>query len=145
MSETQALLDGIAYIAWHEHRVIEQSAGSVKIAQPARADLLNYVGGVHAGAMYTLAESAAGVAADSIARPIGAYILLRGAEVKYKRRASGALTARAQADETARRDAVLCFKDSGRADFSVTAIIFDSEDKVTFEGDFHYALRARTS
>lgn len=145
MSETQSLLDSIAYVAWHGHRVVEQSAGFVAIAQPARDDLLNYVGAVHAGAIYTLAETAGGVAADNVARPLGAFILLRSAEVKYTHRATGALVARAHADESARRETAKRFVDNQRADLSVAVVIYDSDERPVFEGDFHYALRPRTS
>lgn len=145
MSDTQSLLDSIAYVAWHGHKVIEQNAGCVTIAQPARDDLLNYVGAAHAGATYTLAETAAGVAADSVAQPLGAFILLRGAEVKYTRRAVGELVASAHADESARREAARGFSENGRADLSVAVVIYDSGEHAVFEGAFHYALRARTS
>lgn len=142
---TQKLLDSIAYVAWHGCKVIEQGAGCVKIAQPARENLLNYVGATHAGATYTLAETAAGVAADNVARPLGGFILLRGAEVNYTRRAAGALVARAHADESARRETEKRFADNGRADLSVAVDIFDSDERPVFEGAFHYALRLRTS
>lgn len=143
MNDTQALLDSIAYVVWHGHTVIAQDAGSVQIGQPQRTDLLNYAGATHAGAMYTLAETASGVAADSVARPLGAFILLRGAEVQYTRRASSALVARAQADESARRVAARRFRENGRADLSIAAVIYDSEEQPVFEGHFHYAFRPR--
>lgn len=145
MSDIQSLLDSIAYVAWHGHKVIEQCAGSVTVAQPARDNLLNYVGAAHAGAMYTLAETAGGVAADSVARPLGAFILLRGAEVKYTRRATGELVAHAHADEPARRETAKRFADNRRADLSVAVVVYDSGEHAVFEGAFHYALRPRTS
>ncbi len=142
---TQDLLDSIAYVAWHGHKVVDEGEGFVAIAQQARKNLLNYVGAAHAGAIYTLAETAAGVAADSVARPLGGFILLRGAEVNYTRRAAGALVARAEADESARRETAERFADNGRADLSVAVVIYDSDERPVFEGAFHYALRARTS
>ncbi|MBN8607193.1 MAG: DUF4442 domain-containing protein [Caulobacterales bacterium] len=142
---TQDLLDSIAYIAWHGCKAIEQSAVSVKLALPPRDTMLNYVGATHAGAIFTLAETAAGVVADSLARPLGAFILLRGAEVKYTRRALGELVATALADEPARRATAKRFADDGRADLSVAVEICDGEKHPVFEGAFHYALRPRAS
>lgn len=145
MSDIQTLLDSIAYVAWHGHKVIDKGAYWVKIAQPARDDLLNYVGAAHAGAMYTLAETAGGVAADSIARPLGAFILLRSAEVNYTRRPSGALVALARTEELTRAEAARRFSENGRADISVGVVIHDTDNQPVFDGKFHYALRPRTS
>jgi acyl-coenzyme A thioesterase PaaI-like protein len=142
---TQSLLDSIAYVAWHGHKIVDEGVGWVKVTQPGRDDLLNYVGAAHAGAIFTLAETAGGVAADGIARPLGAFILLRGAEVKYTRRASGALVAGAHTtgqarDETARRFAL-----DARADIAVDVVVDDADGQRVFESRFQYALRPRTS
>ena len=145
MSDLQAILDSIAYVAWHGCKVMDEGAGQARIAQPGRADLLNYFGAAHAGAMYTLAETAGGVAADSIARPLGAFILLRSAEVKYTRRAAGALEAQAAAEKAECETAMRRFSESGRADISIAVVICDSDEQPVFEGAFHYALRPRTS
>jgi uncharacterized protein (TIGR00369 family) len=142
---TQSLLDSIGYIAWHGHKVIDQGVGWVKVAQPTRDDLVNYVGAAHAGAMFTLAETAGGVAADSIALPLGAYVLLRSAEVKYTRRASGVLVASAQTKEQARVEAEQRFSQNGRADISVDVVIDGADNQRVFESQFQYALRPRIS
>jgi uncharacterized protein (TIGR00369 family) len=144
LSDTQSLLESIAYVAWHGLKVVDQGAGWVKIAQPTRDDLLNFLGVAHAGAMYTLAETAGGVAADSVARPLGAFILLRGAEVNYTRRATGTLSAHAVADEPTRTETVRRFAEDKRANISIDVVIQDADDQCVFEGRFHYALRPRT-
>lgn len=144
-ADIQELLDSIAYVAWHGCNVTGQSADCVTISQTTREDMLNYVGAAHAGAVHTLAETAAGVAADNVARPLGAFILLRGAEMKYTRRASGELLANARTDEPSRRATANRFGDEGRADLSVVVEVCDSEGHAVFEGAFHYALRPRAS
>jgi acyl-coenzyme A thioesterase PaaI-like protein len=148
----QETLDNIKYVAWHDIKLIsedqgegeDESAGSVTMLMPARDDLLNYVGTGHAGAIYTLAETAAGVTADSIAQTMDAYILLRGAEVGYTRRAEGDLTARGVVSTQAAGQAGKVFAASSRADFPVEVDIRDQEDKSVFLGTFNYALRPRS-
>lgn len=144
-ADIQDLLGSIAYVAWHGCKVTGQSADCVKMSQTTREDMVNYVGAAHAGAVHTLAETAAGVAADNVARPLGAFILLRGAEMKYTRRASGELLANARTDEPSRRATAKRFADDGRADLSVAVDVCDSEGHGVFEGAFHYALRPRAS
>lgn len=148
----QETLDNIDYVAWHGIRFVNENkleekdlnTTSVTMLMPARDDLLNYVGTGHAGAIYTLAETAAGVVADGVAQTMDAYILLRGAEVSYTRRSEGDLKAvgvvSTQEEEAARET----FSESSRADFSVEVDIRDREDKSVFLGNFDYALRPRS-
>ncbi|MBT4520357.1 MAG: DUF4442 domain-containing protein [Halieaceae bacterium] len=140
---TQELLDTIAYVAWHGISVREQREGWVQVVLPARDDLVNYVGTGHAGALYTLAETAGGVAADSLAQTLNAFILLRQASVKYTRRAVGELLATGEVDEHSSVTAKAQFADEGRADLVVRVVIHDTESKPVFEGSFDYALRPR--
>ena len=141
----QETLDNIKYVAWHDIRLINEDEGEgVTMRMPARDDLLNYVGTGHAGAIYTLAETAAGVTADSVAQTMDAYILLRGAEVSYTRRAEGDLTARGIVSTQAAGLAREAFTESSRADFPVEVDIRDREDKSVFLGSFNYALRPRS-
>jgi len=142
---TQEVLDEIAYVAWHDIRIIEESVGKVAVSLPARDDLLNYMGTGHAGAIFTLAETAAGVAADSIAQTLGAFILLHQATVKYTRRAQGELTATGKAIDATLENARAAFAQNGRADLSIGAVVHDAEGEPVFEGTFDYALRARKS
>jgi acyl-coenzyme A thioesterase PaaI-like protein len=151
-ASVQETLDNIKYVAWHDIKLIDkderveadESAGSVKMLMPARDDLLNYVGTGHAGAIYTLAETAAGVTADGVAQTMDAYILLRGAEVSYTRRAEGDLTAWGVVSTRAAGQAREDFTEWSRADFPVEVDIRDHEDKSVFLGTFNYALRPRS-
>ena len=142
---TQSMLDTIAYVAWHDIRVVDQRVGWVQVALPARDDLMNYVGTGHAGALYTLAETAAGVAADSLAQTLNAFILLRQATVSYTRRAMGELVATGEADAQSTVAAKARFADTARADLVVRVVIHDVENEPVFEGRFDYALRPRKS
>lgn len=142
---TQRTLDAIAYVAWHGISVRDQREGWVQVVLPERSDLLNYVGTGHAGALYTLAETAGGVAADSLAQTLNAFILLKQASVKYTRRAMGQLLATGEVDAQSAVAAKAQFADSGRADLSIRVVIHDEENEPVFEATFEYALRPRKS
>lgn len=140
---TQQTLDSIAYVAWHGHELVEETSDHVTVAQPGRTDLLNYVGTMHAGALFTLAETAGGVLADRRARPLDCVILLRSATVNYLRRAAGRLVATAGVDVD---PATVCDRrpdTAGRMDLRVRVRIHDASSQLVFDGDFHYALRPR--
>lgn len=145
MSDTQRVLDAIAYVAWHGQNITVEDADRVVVSQPDRPDLHNYAGTTHAGALYTLAETAAGVAADGIAAPLGGFILLAAAQARYTRRAEGALEAEARIDPTADTAALATqFAASGRAAVTVGVMIRDAGGQPIFEGSFQYAMRRRT-
>lgn len=142
---TQTILDEIGYVAWHGMRVMDESVGKVELSLASREDLLNYVGTAHAGALFTLAETAAGVAADSLAQTLSAFILLRSATVNYTRRAVGELLATGEAAAEAVVAARESFAENSRADLVVGVVIHDADKSAVFEGEFNYALRPRTS
>lgn len=144
MSATQAQLDAIAYIAWHGHRVLAEGNGRALVSQADRPDLHNYAGTGHAGALYTLAETAAGIAADGVARPMGGFILLAAAQVRYTRRAVGDLQAEALLDPAIDQQALAReFEASGKGRARVAVTIRDPEREPVFEGQFDYAIRRR--
>lgn len=144
MSATQAQLDSIAYIAWHDHRVLVEESGHVIVGQADRPDLRNYAGSGHAGALYTLAETAAGITADGVARPMGGFILLAAAQVRYTRRAVGDLQAEAVLDPAIDRQALAReFEASGKGRARVAVTIRDPDHEAVFEGHFDYAIRRR--
>lgn len=145
MSDTQSVLDAIAYVAWHGHRIRIEEQGRVVVAQPYRAELRNYAGTTHAGALYTLAETAAGVTADGIAAPLGGFVLLAAAQVRYTRRAEGTFEAEARFDEHTDTAALAAeFAASGRGAVEVHVAIRDAGGQLVFQGGFQYAMRRRT-
>lgn len=140
----QDILDAIAYVAFHGQRIALEEPGHVVVTQPDRPDLRNYAGTAHAGAIYTLAETAAGVAADRLAAPWGGFILLASAQLRYTRRAQGTLRAEARlaaGTDTAALGAE--FARSGRGALSVGVTVRDPDGEAVLEGSFDYAIRRR--
>ncbi|MFF0307762.1 DUF4442 domain-containing protein [Streptosporangium sp. NPDC004379] len=88
--------------------------GRAVARMPDRADLHNHVGGPHAGALFTLAESASGAAmlsafGDQLPR---ATPLAAGATIRYVKLAMGEVVAEARL--RASREEVLAELDAGR-------------------------------
>lgn len=137
------LLASIPYVVWHGVEIEEDTARSVVLRIPFRNDLANYVGSFHAGALYTLAETAAGVIADRALPASDTFVLLRNAEIRYTRRPEGNVHARANLDQHAAAKAQREFEEFARADISINVTMTDDTGASVFEGQFNYALRPR--
>lgn len=137
------LLDGIPYLAPHCVSAAVADDGAVVVRMPFRPAVTNYVGIVHAGALFTLAETAAGVAANRLVEDLGGFVLLRGAEIRFTRRADSETTATARIAADAAESSRADFSRAGRADARVTAIVTAADGAPVFEGTFDYALRPR--
>lgn len=135
----------IPYLRPHRLKVTEGVDGEVTVRMPLSPDISNHVGIVHAGALFTAGETAAGVVAWRVVPDDRALVLLRDATVRYTRRTEGDVAARANVDREAARAAREAFEESGRADVTVDVVARDSAGDAVFEGHFGYALRPRTA
>ncbi|MCX5138753.1 MULTISPECIES: DUF4442 domain-containing protein [unclassified Streptomyces] len=121
---------------------LESTAERAVIRMPDQADFHNHVGGPHAGAMFTLAESASGaivIAAfgDQLTRAVPLAV---SAEIGYRKLAMGEVTATATlgrpvADVVAELDA------GKRPEFPVTIEITRADGAVTGEMTVVWTLR----
>jgi len=143
MSELDALLARIPYLAPHGLQAAWGTDGSVTVHQPFRPALANYVGIVHAGAIYTLAETAAGIVANELVTHVGGFILLSGATVRYTRRVEGDASATARADGPAAAAARARFETEARAEIAIAVVVTTPDGETAFAGSFDYALRRR--
>lgn len=139
----EGLLATIPYVVWHGVKVDADDGGEVTVSVPFRPDMANYVGGFHAGAPYTLAETVAGVVADRVIPGKRAFVLLRRAEISYTRRPEGDVRATARGIEADAGAALADFEAGGRADIPVDVTMIDETDETVFRGRFDYALRPR--
>ena len=136
------VLGRIPYLRVHRLEVDDED-GAVAVLMPAREDVENHVGILHAGAIFTAAETAAGAAAWRVVPGDRAFVLLRGATVRYTRRAEGDVIARATVDSAAAERARAAFDETGRADLPARVTVVDPAGETVFEGSFDYALRPR--
>ncbi len=124
---------------------LETSAERAVVRLPDQPDYHNHVGGPHAGAMFTLAESASGAIVlaafgDQLSRAVPLAVR---AEIDYKKLAMGPVTATAVlgrpiADVVAELDA------GERPEFPVTIAIRREDEAVTGEMTVLWTLRPNT-
>ncbi|MEU2023837.1 DUF4442 domain-containing protein [Streptomyces sp. NPDC016469] len=121
---------------------LESTPDRAVVRMPDQADYHNHVGGPHAGAMFTLAESASGaivIAAfgDQLSRAVPLAV---GAEIAYKKLAMGEVTATAVLGRPAAE--VVAELDAGeRPEFPVTVEIRRGDGAVTGEMTVVWTLR----
>ncbi|WP_286260389.1 DUF4442 domain-containing protein [Streptomyces graminofaciens] len=121
---------------------LETSAERAVVSLPDQAQYHNHVGGPHAGAMFTLGESASGAIVlaafgDQFSRAVPLAV---GAEIAYKKLAMGAVTATATLGRPAAE--VVAELDAGRRpEFPVSVAIRRADGAVTGEMTIRWTLR----
>ncbi|MEV4870926.1 DUF4442 domain-containing protein [Streptomyces syringium] len=120
----------------------ETTAERAVVRLPDQPDYHNHVGGPHAGAMFTLAESASGAIVlaafgDQLSRAVPLAVR---AEIGYKKLAMGEVTATAELGRPAAE--VLAELDAGeRPEFPVNVAITRADGAVTGEMTVVWTLR----
>ena len=128
------------------NRLLGLRAEGASLSLPADPSHQNHLGTVHAGAQFALAEAASGQwllsrfgaeAAENVA-------VVRHADVKFRKPATGELSAQAEvAPEEAERFLETLSR-RGRATIEVRVRLCDGEGNVTLEASFEwFAQRAR--
>lgn len=121
---------------------VELSAGRAVLRLPDDPAVHNHVGGPHAGAIFTLGESATGaIVLGSFADLLGTHTpLAHGAQIRYRALARGPVTAEATlATPAATVREILAAE--GKARFDVEVVFRDSTGTVTGEMTVTWALR----
>ncbi|MDX2934795.1 DUF4442 domain-containing protein [Streptomyces ipomoeae] len=120
----------------------EASAERVVVTLPDQGEFHNHVGGPHAGAMFTLGESASGAIVlaafgDQLSRAVPLAV---NAEIAYKKLAMGAVTATATLGRPAAE--VIAELDAGRRpEFPVSVALQRADGAVTGEMTVVWTLR----
>jgi uncharacterized protein (TIGR00369 family) len=88
----------VPFVGYLGLRVEEISAGEATVVLPDNPELHNHVGSQHAGALFSVAETASGAAfVGAFAERMGEVRpLARSAEISYDKIAKGEITARAK-------------------------------------------------
>lgn len=121
---------------------VEVTPDRAVLRLPDRADLHNHVGGPHAGAIFSLAESATGtLVIQSFADQLDRYVpLAAGATIRYRALATGDITAEATMSRT-REDILTELEANGKVRFDVNALVRTSDGTLTTEVTVNWALR----
>ncbi|PTM97062.1 acyl-coenzyme A thioesterase PaaI-like protein [Streptomyces sp. VMFN-G11Ma] len=121
---------------------LETTPEKAVVALPDQSEYHNHVGGPHAGAMFTLGESASGAIVlaafgEQLARAVPLAV---SAEIAYKKLAMGAVTATATLGRPA-ADVVAELDAGERPEFPVSIEIRRADDAVTGEMTVVWTLR----
>jgi len=142
--DLDSILAAIPYSAPLGLRARAEPGRPVRVEMPFAKTLANYIGTAHAGALFTLAEAAAGIAAHRLVEDLGGIVLLREAAVRYTRRTESDMTAVAATAANGEGAARAAFERDRRGEASVAVAVTDATGTSVFEGTFVYALRSRT-
>jgi len=121
---------------------VETSAEKAVVSLPDQGEFHNHVGGPHAGAIFTLGETASGTIVlaafgEQLARAVPLAV---SAEIAYRKLAMGAVTATATLGRPA-AEVVAELDAGGRPEFPVTIEIRRGDGAVTAEMKVVWTLR----
>lgn len=118
------------------------AAGGAVALLPERPELTNHVGSQHAGALFTLAETASGAAfVGAFAERLGEVTpLARNAEISYEKIANGPIEARAKLDVPA-ADALATLDAEGKVVFPCEIEMADASGQRVATATVHWHVR----
>jgi uncharacterized protein (TIGR00369 family) len=93
----QGMSQAVPFAGHLNLEITDVAEGEATVVLPERPELANHVGSQHAGALFTVAETASGAAfVGAFAERMGDVTpLARSAEINYEKIASGPITAKA--------------------------------------------------
>lgn len=124
--------------------ITEISAGEARVRLPRRPELNNHVGSQHAGALFTVAETASGAAfVGAFAIRMGEITpLARRAEIEYMKIANGPITATATLGIEA-ADALATLDAAGKVEFPCEVVLTDQSGSEVATATVHWHVRLK--
>ncbi len=124
--------------------ITEVSAGEATVVLPRRGDLTNHVGSQHAGALFTVAETASGAAfVGAFAVRMGDVTpLARSAEIDYLKVANGPITASAKLGVDA-AEALAILDAEGKVEFPCEVELSDEAGNVVATATVNWHVRLK--
>lgn len=124
--------------------ITEISAGEARVRLPRRPELNNHVGSQHAGALFTVAETASGAAfVGAFAIRMGEITpLARRAEIEYVKIANGPITATATLGIEA-ADALATLDAAGNVEFPCEVVLTDQSGSEVATATVHWHVRLK--
>jgi acyl-coenzyme A thioesterase PaaI-like protein len=111
----------------------------------SREDILNHIGTIHAGALYTLAESQSGLFLQRMFPALEGRVvpLLREGSMKYRKPVQDTVHAEADVREDVLEKFEMMFAKKGRGSITVTVVLKDKEGSVCAAGEFVWFVQKR--
>ncbi len=121
----QSVLDQVPFVAHLGVQVEDYAPGRAVLSLPLAVELRNHVGSVHAGALFSLAETAASAASATHPRLAGLRLLARSLEIRYKKPVRGGVTAHAEITPEMAEAVIAGIAAAGKHDLVVPVELFD--------------------
>jgi acyl-coenzyme A thioesterase PaaI-like protein len=123
---------------------LDDSVGEALL--PEMSSLANHVGTQHAGALFTVAETASGACMLGLIGPRFARVtpLARTASITFRRPAQGPIRASAASTSAPSQISEQLDQD-GRSSFSVSVELTDRDDTLVATAEIEWHLRSRTA
>jgi len=148
MTDFDAIAKGMAMaVPFAGHLGVEITSiaeGESTVTLPERPELTNHVGSQHAGALFTVAETASGAAfVGAFAERMGDVTpLARSAEINYEKIANGPIeaTAKLGVDPT---EALATLDSTGKVEFPCEVVLTDQSGTRVATATVHWHVRLK--
>ncbi len=114
-------------------RIDHIERGFARVSLPEDPTNTNHVGILHAGALFTLAETAGGVTVMSHEELLGQTFLIKSAEIRYLRRASGEIHAECRIPEADIEAVLSALNTEGKTSLTALVTVKDASGEVVAE------------
>ncbi len=124
-------------------KIVYVERGKVRVELPFDPSNTNHLGTIHAGALFTIAETAGGLVATSAAIPGDVVGVAKSGTIRYKKPAKGLIYVEEEVDTEWVADKFKQALEEGKADIPITVNIKDESGDVVAEVDLVYHIRKR--
>ena len=134
----------VPFAAYLGLEITDVSAGEATVVLPRKAEHNNHVGSQHAGALFTVAETASGAAfVGAFAVRMGDVTpLAKSAEINYEKIAHGAITAKATLGMDAAA-ALATLDAEGKVEFPCEVELTDKDGQRVATATVHWHVRLK--
>lgn len=138
----QGMTQAVPFAGYLGLAITDVAPGEAIVRLPERAELNNHVGSQHAGALFTVAETASGAAfVGAFAERMGEVTpLARSAEISYKKIARGPIEAKARLGVPA-DEALATLDAEGKVEFPCEIELLDGEGTLVATATVHWHVR----
>jgi|SRR6188768_3421868 len=140
----KGMSQAVPFVGYLGLEITEISEGEATVVLPERPELLNHVGSQHAGALFTVAETASGAAfVGAFAERMGELTpLARSAEISYDKVAEGPITAKAKLGISAAK-AHETLDAEGKVEFSCEVALTDAAGNAVAAANVRWHVRLK--
>jgi uncharacterized protein (TIGR00369 family) len=138
----QGMPQAVPFVAHLGLEITKVAEGESVVLLPERSELTNHVGSQHAGALFTVAETASGAAfVGAFAERLGEITpLASSAEIAYEKIAKGPIEATAKLG-VPKADALATLDAEGKVEFPCEVVLTDGDGQRVATATVHWHLR----